>query len=138
MKTGAIITLLAFFPLLVQAQSELQEGKWTFTINYDFIGVPQHFPQYTKTQCITREHPLPEISRPGHECNRQLQGRFGRTYTWQLNCSTDWEMVQGLGRVHYWGDVAQGDVHLQVINPFNPPQPMIFRIKGKRLGECDR
>lgn len=138
MRTGAIVSLMVLFPLLSQAAPVLEEGKWKFDISYDFIGIPQHFPEYSKTQCITRQDPLPEISRPGHECTRQLQGRFSRTYTWFENCSTDWEMVQGMGRIHYWGEEAHGDVHLQVLNPFNPPQPMIFRIRGKRLGDCDR
>lgn len=137
MRTGAIVVILVLFPLLSQAAPELQEGKWQFVIRYDFVGIPQHFPEYSKTQCITHQDPLPDISRPGHECTMQQQGRFSGTYTWVEDCSTEWEMVQGMGRIHYLGDAAQGDVHLQVVNPFNPPQPMIFRINGRRLGECD-
>lgn len=133
----AAVALLLATPL--QAVPELQphEGKWEFEVWYDFIGVPQRFPSYSKTQCVTRADPLPRISRPGHECFQRMQRQFGRTYTWFVNCSTDWEMVQGMGRVNYWKDRAQGDVHVQVINPVNPPQPMIFHIRGKRLGECD-
>ena len=137
MKKGAIVAVLSLFPLIASAAQALQEGKWKFDIRYDFIGIPQHFPEYSKTQCITLDDPLPDISRPGHECTKQLQGQFSRTYTWVENCSTDWEMVQGMGRIHYWGEQAQGDVHLQVVNPFNPPQPMVFRIRGQRIGNCE-
>lgn len=121
----------------VSAEEEMmQPGQWEFEVWYNFVGVPQRFPSYTQVQCISEGEPIPDISRAGHECRQQLEGEFGRTYTWQLNCSTDWEMVHGMGRIHYWGERARGDVHLQVINPYNPPQPMVFHIKGQRLGEC--
>jgi hypothetical protein len=137
MRTEMMIATLVFFVTPLQAQQLLHEGKWEFEIGYDFIGVPQKFPGYRKTQCITRDAPLPKISRPGHECQRQQQRQFGRTYTWFVDCTTEWEMAQGMGRIHYWDDRARGDVHVQVINPYTPPQPMVFRIRGKRLGACD-
>lgn len=112
-------------------------GKWEFAIEYDLIGIPQTFPGYTVTECISERNPFPEISRPGHECQMQMRGRFGRTYTWMVNCSTDWEVVQGTGRIHYLRDTARGDVHLQILNPHNPPQHMVFRIRGEHRGECE-
>lgn len=120
-----------------QAEMRFTEGLWEFAIRYDFIGIPQHFPAYVTRQCVTNADPIPTISRSGQECNDSLQGRFGRTITWQVNCSTEWEMVHGMGRIHYLGDQAIGDVHLQVVNPYNPPQPMLFRIRGNRLGDCE-
>lgn len=139
MKKGGIGGLLAILLCLgtsVEADEALNEGLWEFDIHYNFIGVPQHFPGYVNRQCINVATPMPTISRPGQECNDSLQGRFGRTITWQVDCSTEWEIVNGMGRIHYMEEQAIGDVHLQVINPYNVPQPMLFRIRGKRLGDC--
>lgn len=121
----------------VPQQQGFVPGKWEFDIQYNFVGLPQTFPSYSTVQCLDEANPVPDISRVGHECRQALQGEFGRTYTWQLNCSTEWEMVHGMGRIHYREEKATGDVHLQVINPFNPPQPMVFYIEGRRLGNCD-
>ena len=114
----------------------LNSGSWEFDIKYDLIGLPQTFPGYSQTQCIDSSSPFPSINRPGNECRAQLQGQFGNTYTWTLNCSDDWEMVQGMGRVHYQQETAHGDIHLQILNPHNPPQMMEFSFKGRRVGEC--
>lgn len=134
---GSLLAILLCQTFSAQAQMAFNQGLWEFDIHYDFIGVPQSFPGFVTRQCITEAAPIPSISRPGQECTESLQGRFGRTFTWQLNCSTEWEMVHGMGRVHYMGDRATGDVHLQVVNPYNPPQPMLFSIRGKRLGDCE-
>jgi hypothetical protein len=135
-RTAGLLLVLASQSCLAE-KMEIETGLWEFAIRYEFIGVPQHFPEYVKKQCISAAAPVPAISRPGQECKDTLQGRFGQnTLTWELDCSTDWEMVHGMGRIHYDGAKASGDVHLQVLNPYNPPQPMVFRIKGKRLGNC--
>lgn len=122
----------------LQAEMAFEAGLWEFDISYNFIGIPQHFPSYKQKQCLTAEVPMPSISRPGQDCREILQGRFGRTFTWQVDCSTEWEIVQGMGRIHYLGDRAQGDVHVQASNPFNPPQPIVFRLSGERLGKCEQ
>jgi hypothetical protein len=134
---GGIAALLLFLALPAQAQMSIEEGLWEFDVRYDFIGIPQHFPSYKVKHCVSADSPIPKIARPGQNCTDSLQGRFGRTFTWQVNCSTEWEIVQGMGRIHYLGDHAQGDVHVQVSNPFNPPQPILFRIRGERLGDCE-
>ena len=116
----------------------LQTGVWEFDVDYDLIGIPQTFPHYTITECISDEHPYPTISRPGDECQSLPQGQFGQTYTWSMNCSTNWETVQGMGRMHYFRNRAHGDVHLQIFNPQNPPQMMVFRLEGKYTGrQCE-
>ena len=133
-----ILTHIALFSASVQAQAEsFTPGSWEFEVTYDLISVPQTFPSYSVSQCLDEATPFPNIPRPGNPCQTQLQGHFGRTYTWTLNCSDDWEMVQGMGRIHYKNEQAQGDVHLQILNPHNSPQLMEFRIKGKRTGACD-
>ncbi len=131
---GGIGLMLLTPPL--QAEMGFQEGLWEFDVRYDFIGIPQHFPSYKIRQCMRADAPIPTISRPEQQCREKLQGQFGRTYTWQVDCSNDWEIVQGMGRIHYLGDHAQGDVHIQVSNPYNPPQPILYRLRGERLGRC--
>ncbi len=116
--------------------AEIRSGEWEFSIEYRLAGVPQEFPGYTHTQCITPRDPIPRISRPGHECNAALQGVFGRSANWLLNCSTTWEMVQGMGRIHYWDNEAEGNIHLQIMGPQNPPQNMHYNIEGRYLGPC--
>ena len=134
-----ILAHIALFSTTVEAETPpFAPGSWTFEVSYDLIGVPQTFPGYTVTQCLDEASPFPNISRPANPCQTQLQGRFGQTYTWTLNCSDDWEMVQGMGRIHYSQGQAEGDVHLQILNPHNTPQLMEFRIKGKRSGPCVR
>lgn len=118
------------------APQGINAGKWAFNVEYDLIGIPQTFPGYTLQECLSEEKPFPSISRPGDECEMNLQGRFGSLYTWTLNCSDDWEMVQGMGRIDYNGESAAGDAHLQIVNPHNAPQMMEFRIQGKRQGNC--
>lgn len=134
---------LSFLGLLLMSSANvladrigLTPGSWEFDIEYDLMGIPQTFPRYTITECISESNPFPNISRQGDDCQMQMRGRFGRTYTWMLNCSSSWEMVQGMGRIHYFRDRAHGDVHLQIINPQNPPQHMLYRIDGRYQGEC--
>lgn len=135
----ALLTLLAMSSASALAERQtMVPGSWEFDVEYDLAGAPQPFPGYTVKQCIDNATPFPSISRPGNECQMQMQGRFGRTYTWMLNCSSDWEMVQGMGRIHYLQNTARGDVHLQIINPHNPPQSMVFHLKGRRLGPCEK
>ena len=132
-----LCTAVSVMPSTVPADTEVIDGLWEFNIRYELIGVPQKMPEYLSKQCITESAPIPAISREGQECTERVQGRFGRTFTWQVDCSTEWEMVQGMGRIHYAGKEASGDVHLQVVNPYNPPQPMVFHLNGKRLGACE-
>lgn len=133
---GGIVFLLLSSPL--RAEMVLREGLWAFDVHYDLIGIPQHFPSYRVKQCISADAPIPKISHPEQQCKERLQGRFGHMYTWQVDCSNEWEIVQGMGRIHYLGDHALGDVHIQVSNPFNPPQPILYRIHGEWLGKCDK
>ena len=128
----------ALIPLQGQAVTPftLEQGQWEFEISYNLIGVPQTFPIYSLSQCLDNTTPFPSIDRPGNECEAQLQGHFGNTYTWTLNCSDDWEMVQGMGRIRFMGEEAHGDVHLQILNPHNPPQMMEFTFKGHSTGRC--
>lgn len=135
-RTAALLLAMLGMTAPAQAETGLKGGLWEFAIRYDFIGVPQKLPEYVNKQCITEAAPVPAISREGQECTDRVQGRYGRTFTWQVDCSTEWEMVQGMGRIHYDEDGATGDVHLQVINPYNPPQPMVFYLRGQRLGDC--
>ena len=133
-----ILAQLTLFGNTAQAEAQpFAPGSWEFDVSYDLIGVPQTFPGYTIKQCLDETNPFPNISRPENPCQTQLQGRFGHTYTWTLNCSDDWEMVQGMGRIHYNQELAEGDVHLQILNPHNSPQIMEFHIKGKRSGSCE-
>jgi len=137
MRVFALLAALAVGNAPTQAeQPGLSPGSWQFDVSYDLIGVPQTFPSYSITQCLDENSPFPSISRPGHECQMQMQGHFGRTYTWMVNCSSDWEMVQGMGRIHYFRDHTNGDVHLQILNPHNPPQMMVFHLEGRYLGPC--
>jgi hypothetical protein len=142
MKRYALLFSSIFLLLLSHGtQAEVEAviaGDWEFDILYDLVGLPQSFPGYTTTQCISDEVPFPSISRPGNECQMQLQGHFGNTYTWTLDCSDDWEMVQGMGRIHYDNGEAKGDVYLQILNPHNSPQMMVFEISGRRKGPCNR
>lgn len=134
----SILSMTLLSPMLGMAspQSEFEHSQWEFEISYSLIGVPQTFPIYKLSQCIDSSSPFPSINRPGNECKAQLQGEFGNTYTWSLDCSDDWEMVQGMGRIHFMGGEAHGDVHLQILNPHNPPQIMEFLFKGKAIGGC--
>ncbi len=139
LRSILITAPIALFSAFAQAQPlPFTPGSWEFEITYDLIGVPQTFPGYSVKQCLDEASPFPNISRPGNPCQAQLQGHFGHTYTWTLNCSDDWEMVQGMGRMHYQKEKARGDVHLQILNPQNSPQLMAFSIKGKRTGSCGR
>jgi hypothetical protein len=139
----AITALFILGGVLFSSESALADrfgltpGAWEFEVEYDLIGIPQTFPRYSVKQCMNEANPFPNIARSGDECQMQMQGHFGRTYTWMVNCSTSWEMVQGMGRIHYFRDRARGDIHMQIINPHNPPQSMIYRIKGRYLGECE-
>lgn len=125
--------LMAALPL-----QAVEPGLWRFDIRYDFVGIPQTFPTYQTTQCLTPQSPIPDISRPGHECSTQLRGTFGQIQTWQIDCSTEWESAQGMGRVTFDGEKAHGDVHIQVLSPTSLPEFMVFYLEGQRLGDCKK
>lgn len=137
-KGGMTGLMLVMFGVALPAQADtvVKTGLWEFNIRYDYIGMHQKLPGFVTKQCITEATPVPSISRVGQECRDRVQGRFGQTFTWAVDCSTEGETVQGIGRINYDEEVASGDVHLQVLNAFNLPQPMVFHLKGKRLGDC--
>lgn len=137
---SSVIGVLALTVVGVAAvgAAPAETGLWRFTIRYDFVGIPQTFPSYEKTQCLTEMSLIPDISRPGQECTTQPRGRFGNVQTWLLDCSTEWESAQGAGRITFGKGKATGDVHIQIINPYNAPEFMVFHIEGKRLGDCKK
>lgn len=115
---------------------EISEGLWEFTIRYDVMGVPYRSAPYMDTRCITDADPIPRIERPGHECTATADDHLGRIVSWAINCSSDGEMVQGMGRMSYRRDRADGNVFMQALGPNAAPQPVVFTISGRRLGNC--
>lgn len=117
----------------------IHEGLWEFTISYHMPGTMlRQTESYTDTRCISRNDPMPRIERSGQECTSVLQDHFGRSVSWQVNCSSQWEMVHGMGRMHYIDNTARGNVFMQIMGPIAPPQPMVFEINGRRLGDCEK
>ncbi len=132
------LPLCALVPTTQAAEDEAGavKGAWRFNIEYELVGLPQKFPAYQFEQCLDSGPPIPNINRPGNECKVELQGIFDTLHTWTLDCSDDWEMVQGMGRINYTGSGARGEVYLQILNPHNPPQIMSYTINGTHLGRC--
>lgn len=138
MAMGVFATALSAYGAVACATAPAEAGLWRFDIRYDFVGIPQTFPAYQKTQCLTADNLIPDISRPGQECKLESQRTFGRVHSWQVDCSTEWETAQGMGRITYTNGKAKGDVHIQILNPYNPPEFMVFYVEGKRLGDCKK
>jgi len=137
-RESCLLSCLILLLALPLPASAVEEGLWRFDIRYELIGIPQTFPSYQKTQCITKEKPVPDISRRGHECKTHLRGTFGQMETWQIDCSNDAETTQGMGRIIYDKDKATGDVHIQIVSTISPPEFMVFYVQGKRLGACKK
>jgi len=113
--------------------------QWLFDLSYSVAGIALTVPVHTKEQCSADAVPIPDISRPGYQCTSRRQQWFdNKTLVWQLDCSNDWESIQGTGRVNFDGDKAAGDIHLQIINPVSPPEYMAVAFQGRPLGECKK
>ena len=134
-KMESTLALLALEVMSASAFA-METQEWLFDISYDIPGVAQTFPPYRRDQCLTAAAPVPDVSNPGQHCTTLLHGRFGNTLTWQIDCSSEWEIVQGAGRVTFNGESAGGNVQFQILSPFNAPQYMVFHIEGKPGGSC--
>ncbi len=132
-------TLIAAATLAIPGAGLAQavDGLWEHEIRYELSGTPQVFPTYVRTHCVSAQHPIPNISRPGHECTVSPKSWDGQKIVWSLDCSTDTEIVQGMGTADYAGDQLEGNVYLQILSATNPYQSMVFTITGKRVGPCE-
>jgi len=115
----------------------MDPAAWSFDIRYNIGGVAQPLAAYHHEQCLTEASPVPDIAKPGQSCTTRLHSRFGNTLTWQIDCSSDWEIVQGVGRISFEDGHAGGKVHLQILSPVNAPQQMVLNIEGRAAGRCD-
>lgn len=115
----------------------MDPAEWSFDIRYNIGGVAQPLAAYHHEQCLTEAAPVPDIAKPGQSCSTHLHSRFGNTLTWQIDCSSDWEIVQGVGRLSFEDGHAGGTVHLQILSPVNAPQQMVLNIEGRAAGRCD-
>lgn len=115
----------------------IHAGQWDYSIEYHITGIPQSFPAYQLSSCLDEEKPIPTITRMGQECSVSHSSRFGNTVSWALDCSSEWEIVQGVGRIHFFpDDTFHGNINLQITGSTFPPRMMMMRLDGKRVGEC--
>lgn len=127
----------ALVALMMGASAYAMEGQeWNFNVRYDIAGITQTLPAYHRQQCLTEATPVPDISLPGQQCKTHVHGRFGNTLTWRVDCSSDWEIVQGVGRITFDGGRAGGDIHVQILSPSDVPQNMVFHIEGRTVNSC--
>lgn len=131
--TGAIALLVSGNPPLAA-----ESTQWLFDIRYTVTGISQILSAQQQNQCLSTATPMPDISRPGYECKSSRHIWFGKTLIWQVDCSNEWESIQGTGRVSFDKEGAAGDIYLQIINPTNPPEYMVLDIQGKPLGACKK
>ncbi len=117
-------------------QADLEPGLWQFHIQYDVMGMPQTFEPYTTTRCISHDDPLPQVRRSGQECLQAQKPSVGNTIRWELDCSTDAELVHGQGRIRYVRNRGNGEVYVQTLGVSSPPYTMAFHIQGERIGTC--
>lgn len=137
-RVRKLINLAALLvPLFISNSIFAEESKqWLFDVRYSIAGILQTIPAHLQNQCLPVAAPVPDISRPGYECKPRKSSWFGKTLVWQVDCSNEWESIQGTGRVLFDNDKAAGDVHLQIINPNSPPEYVVLDILGKPLGAC--
>ena len=135
-KKSKVLAVLPALMVMGSSAVAKEPQEWLFDISYDIAGIAQSFPAYHHDQCITDAAPMPDITNAGQKCSSRIHGRFGNTLTWQIDCSSEWEMVQGAGRITFEDGSAGGKVHLQILSPFAAPQYMVFTIEGKPAGSC--
>ncbi len=131
-----LVGLIAF--LLSNTAFAGESKQWLFDLSYSVAGIASTVPIHTKDQCAADALPIPDISRPGYQCKSRARSWFDKTLVWQIDCSNDWESIQGTGRVSFDDNKAEGDIHLQIINPVSPPEYMAVAFKGKTSGVCKK
>jgi len=136
-KVAKLATLLPLFSICASVFAD-ESKQWLFEIRYSIAGISQTIPTQQHNQCLSPAAPVPDISRPGYECRSSNQSWFGKTLVWQVDCSNEWERIQGTGRVNFDKEKAAGDIHLQIINPSSPPEYMVLSVQGKPLGACTK
>lgn len=134
---GLVLSCSAAASASAPAADDLREGRWDFAFSYQMVGMEQFFLPYATSQCVSREDPLPRLDR-GHQCDPSLHSHRGHQVTWLVDCSSEWEIVRGMGRVSYDDDRARGNVYVQILDPGNDsPQTMIFSVIGRYAGPCE-
>lgn len=131
-RVAALLVLMVMDISVVAGEPQ----EWKFEIRYEIAGIAGTFPAYHREQCLSNVAPMPDITTPGQQCSARVHGWFGDTLTWQVDCSSDWEIVQGVGRVTFDKGRAGGDVHFQILSPGNAPEYMVFHIEGASGSSC--
>ena len=136
-----LIGVLAFAVFMLaseaQARMDIHEGLWEFSVGYQLPGAYQNYPQYTIRQCMTADDPIPRFTLQNQDCQSTLYRNINGSVTWQMTCTNDTEMVQGMGHVSYWEDEFYGTVNLQIMGPYHVhQQPMYYTLYGQYVGPC--
>ena len=137
-KKARLLMALSALIVIEASASASEPQEWLFDIRYNISGITESFPAYHRAQCLTDSTPMPDIATSGQQCTTRIHGRHGNTLTWMIDCSSEWEVVQGVGSVTFDAGKAGGDVHMQILSTSGAPQYMVFHIEGRAGGSCDR
>lgn len=135
----AVCVLVMAFSSSVTARDrvDIREGEWEFSVEYRLTDFRQEYPQYTMSQCISADDPIPRFTLENQECGYDLHRNVHGNVSWQMTCSNDQEMVQGMGRVNFWDDEFYGTVNLQIMGPTQfRHQRMFYTLYGQYKGPC--
>ncbi len=141
MRVKALLILLVVVASLLPlaaADLRLNPGKWEITLTPDVKGMPMALKPMTYTACLTSDKPVPIEPQQRGICKLRDTKVEGNTVTWALECEKDGRRMQGNGKITYSGDGFAGDNVMTTTTPGAGAIEMVVRMKGQRLGPCEK
>lgn len=115
---------------------DMKEGEWEITSEMGMEGVPMKMPALSHTQCITKDHLIPQESQDAdRKCVLSHKEINGNTVSWKQVCSDGTAETASNGTVTYDGVHFTGKIDITISGG-----PMAITatstITGKYLGPC--
>ncbi len=143
-----VLLMLFMVSLAFAGGPDLNPGKWEITSTVEMPGMPMKMPPITTTRCMTKDDMIfKEVPQPGmqqggmpKECKMTRSEVKGDTVIWEMVCQGQQKMTY-YGELTYHGDTMEGFIKMTSSaqgQGGGAAPPMTIKIKGKRIGPCDK
>lgn len=113
----------------------LEEGQWDITIQMEFEADPWPGDPFFTSGCMTRDNPIPSVSKPGQKCEVTQKKVKGNRLDWSIECDDlVGATLVGHGTVTFKKNRLSGTMQVSAEGLMR--SNMKYRISGKRVGAC--
>ncbi|MFO1415332.1 MAG: DUF3617 family protein [Burkholderiales bacterium] len=138
MKIPALAACAALVLTAGCSSNPMQPGMWELTLTTKLDGHTQKLP--VARECVTRkdvDDPIRTLPRPNGTCTlTNVDRQFGGKATYDIECKSDTQVMQGRAQVTYAEQRYEGTATLAVTQKGEQAPPMTVGISARRVGDC--